>query len=135
MKLEPPWDRRRSPNADDQALPLINIAFLLLVFFLMAGTLIIPEPFSLDHLQVSQGETSKPVPQMLTMARDGRLAYRGEVIAQSDLSTTLFSDVKEPLSVKVDAQADANRVIDLLRHLRRVGVTKVRIIGVKPSAP
>jgi biopolymer transport protein ExbD len=130
MKLDPPWDHRRRPSSDDQALPLINIAFLLLVFFLMAGTLVLPEPFSLQHLQVTEGETSKPVPQILSVAHDGRLAYRGEIVDQSELVSALFADLQEPLPVKVDAQADAQRVIDLLRHLGRVGVAKVRLIGV-----
>ena len=130
MKLDPPWDRRRRPSTDDQALPLINIAFLLLVFFLMAGTLVLPEPFSLQHLQVTQGETGKPAPQVLAVAHDGRLAYRGEIVDQHELVPALFAGLEESLPIKVDARADAQRVIDLLRHLGRIGVAKVRLIGI-----
>lgn len=135
MRVRPPWEHRRRPNADDQALPLINIAFLLLVFFLMAGTLVLPEPFSVEHLSVRQGESAKPYPQVLAISQDGRLAYRGEIIAPDDLNRTLFADLDGPLPVKVDAQADAQFVIAILRRLGRAGVVEVRLMGLHIAAP
>lgn len=134
MKLKPPWDHRRRVNLDDQALPLINVAFLLLVFFLMAGTLLLPEPFTLQHLQVKHGETGRPEPQMLAVARDGRMAYRGQIVDQSELMPSTFADLQGPLAVRVDARVDAQRVVDLLRHLRAVGVARIRLVGVKDAA-
>ena len=136
MKIRSPWEQR-SPRSgiDDQALPLINVAFLLLVFFLMAGTHVVPEPFALAHLQLQQGETTDRSVQLLSVARDGRLAYRGELVEQSELTPDLFDDLHGPLLIRVDARTAAQRVIDLLRHLARLGIVSVRLVGVNPKSP
>jgi biopolymer transport protein ExbD len=130
MRLAPPWDQRRRPSADGQALPLINIAFLLLVYFLMAGTLLPPEPLHVEELRVNQGDPGQPAEEPLVMADDGRWAYRGEVLKPEALNAELFAEQEGPLPVKVDARSDAQQVIGLLRRLRRAGVAQVRLIGV-----
>ena len=135
MKLQPPWNSVRVSNTDDQALPLINVAFLLLVFFLMAGTLVLPEPFAVEHLVVRDGEVVESMSKVLAISRDGQLAYRGEQLVPEDLSPLMFADLEGPLPLKVDAQADAQFVIEIMKHLARAGVENVRLVGVRILPP
>lgn len=130
MKLSLPSDRSRRVNPDDQTLPLINIAFLLLIFFLLAGTLLPSSPLDVTDLELSQGVAPEgDAEEWLVVARDGRLAYRGEIIDLDAVSAGLFVGLQGPLPLYVDARTDARSVVDLLRTLARAGVSEVRLVG------
>lgn len=134
MKIQMPRNRRHRATSDDQALPLINIAFLLLVFFLLAGTLLPPSPISVNDLELLDGMPARGVPEGLLIARDGRLAFRGVIITREDVVPELFVGLKGPLAVQADALADAQLVIDLLHLLARAGVVEVELIGAERLA-
>ena len=130
MKVSPPWDRRPRRDPDDQALPLINIAFLLLVFFLLAGTLLPPSPFAITELELLNGTASPDESERLLMAPDGRMAYRGQALRREDIEASLFADLDGPLRVQVDAATEAQQVVNLLRRLAAAGVERVELIGI-----
>ena len=44
MRFEPPRPR----NEDERILPLINVVFLLLIFFMLAGRLSASDPFQVE---------------------------------------------------------------------------------------
>ena len=134
MRIQTQWAYRHRARPDDPALPLINIAFLLLVFFLLAGSLVPPSPFALADLELAQAEPGPAGFDGLAVARDGRLAYRGNLVGRDEITAELFVDQQGPLSVQVDAGADAQFVVDLLRRLARAGITDVQLIGVGPTA-
>lgn len=129
MKVSNPLDRHLQPAADDQTIGLINVAFLLLVFFLLAGTLLPPEPWETEKLELTGDAQTRPVVDRLLVDKDGRIAWQGRIIAADDINTALFSAVKDILTVQIDARADAVNTIRLLRQLRRAGVKEVRLIG------
>lgn len=130
MKVSPPWDRRPRRGPDDQALPLINIAFLLLVFFLLAGTLLPPSPFAITELELLNGAASLDAPERLLMAPDRRMAYRGEALTREGITASLFAELEGPLRVQVDATTEAQQVVNLLRRLAAAGVERVELIGI-----
>ena len=134
MKIQRPWNHRHRVTTDDQALPLINIAFLLLVFFLLVGTLLPPSPIAVTDLELLDGMPARGIPEGLLIARDGRLAYRGVIITREDVVPELFFGLQGPLAVQADALADAQLVVDLLHLLARAGVAEVKLVGAERLA-
>lgn len=129
MKLELPDKHHYRPARDDQTLGLINIAFLLLVFFLMAGTLMPPEPFNVDTLVLASGDPAKPQSDLLLVAADGRIGYRGSVFVIDDLSAEMFAGLNGALTIRADPALNAQAMLRLIGELRRLGVGDIRLVG------
>jgi len=125
--------RPRSRTLDDALLPLVNVVFLLMVFFLSMGRF--GAPPSAAAPRTSEAETKVGKARVLELREDGALASEGQTFAESDLAARAIRWAGEPLDVKAAGQVPAERVLRLLTVLRGVGVTDVRLLTVKPRAP
>lgn len=118
--------RRRVGGVDDGVLPLINVVFLLLIFFMVAGRLAVGDPFRIEPLRAA-GEGAPPGGEpLLLVAADGRLALDGEAVERAVLPARLAG--AERLRVKTDAAADSLAVARLLAELRAAGVAEARLM-------
>ena len=69
--------RARTKGGREPTIALINIVFLMLVFFMVAGALAPPLDPALTLVKTADLDTVPP-PDALVVHPDGRLAYRGE---------------------------------------------------------
>lgn len=127
MILLPP---KRNRSMDDNILPIINIVFLLLIFFVLAGAITRSAPFDLT-LPASQQSEDRAVPEdkVLSIAADGRLAFNGETIEPPALLDALAdwpADVA--LQVRADSGLKARRLSTILLQLRAAGIAEVRLL-------
>jgi biopolymer transport protein ExbD len=123
----PEADRRRGPSADDGVLPLINVVFLLLIFFMIAGQIAQGEPFAIDPARSTSEGVAQEGPVLL-VGGDGRLAYDG---AEAGLDAVLAAVAAAPpavLRVRADGGAETGAVIALLTALRGAGAQDIRLI-------
>lgn len=116
----------------DGTLPLINIVFLLVLAFMMAGTIAAPLPSDFDPLRSEAGKQADagPTLETLTVNRSGLFSREGREISVSDVDL-LFGEIsisKSDLEFRVDARAPANAVIALLGSAERAGIKDVQII-------
>lgn len=126
--IAPPTKRPRSN--DDSVLPLINIVFLLLIFFMLAGVLTQKPPFELKAPSTAETQDQTQLQrQVLEVAADGRFAFAGKPIQRDELSDTLtnWPDDK-PLQIRADASIKANELTGLFAALRRAGVSEVNLL-------
>lgn len=106
----------------ESVVPMINVVFLLLVFFLMTAVLTPPEPFevALPSADAPPGETSEDV---LVVGASGELALgaaRDEAV---------FSALPAgPLKIRADASLDGADLARLVSRLRASGVTRVELV-------
>ncbi len=120
--------RRRHSTRREPTIALINIVFLMLVFFMVAGTLARPLDTDLRLVRTAELEGRAP-PDTLVVHADGRLMYRGEAIA----SVEAFYDARpeaERKRVRVvpDAALPAVTLVNLARDLRAAGASSVVIV-------
>jgi biopolymer transport protein ExbD len=130
--------RQREGSGDDGVLPLINVVFLLLVFFMVAGRLTAADPFDIDPAR-SRLEAAPPDGEpVIHVGADGRLALDGtEMNAERvvDAAAALAARGQPArLRIKADAAADTLPIVALLAKLRAAGVTEARLM-VQPAAP
>ena len=117
---------RRLEKAKPQREPtiaLINIVFLMLVFFMVAGTLSQPLDPALTLVQ-----TRSP-PRALVVYPDGRLTYEGQ--AQSDAATfvgSLSEEEREVVRLVPDRTLSAVTLVTLTRDLRTAGAQRVVLV-------
>ena len=126
--------RSRRRNDDERILPLINVVFLLLIFFMLAGRFSASDPFEVEPPRsVSQGAATERDILVLVSA-DGRLALDGEIIEETALGTAvadrLSPDKKMRLWLKADGSAEAIRVVEVMELLRAAGAERLRLLTV-----
>ncbi|MEL6434673.1 MAG: biopolymer transporter ExbD [Pseudomonadota bacterium] len=115
--------RRREPT-----IALINIVFLMLVFFLVAGTLSRPLDGDLDLVRTADLEGALP-PDTLVVHPDGRMTYRGETIGGVDAFLAQRSE-EERKTVRLvpDRELPAQELVKLARELRGAGAESVMVV-------
>jgi biopolymer transport protein ExbD len=108
----------------DPIVPMINIVFLLLIFFLMTATIAAPLPFPVEPpLSDAEGAVERDTP--LYVGPDGALAW-GE--ARDDAVFTALAGTDRPLMVRADRALPGDALARLLRRLSEAGVGEIRLV-------
>lgn len=128
----------RAP-ADEGLIPLINVIFLILIFFMIAGHMEAAAPFRVDPPDSSTD--SEPAAEGLTLllAADGRVAVRDEILSLDTLdpwlqqwaetAATTVPDAPLPIVIlKADAGVFAEELRSILDSLRQAGFRRVSLL-------
>lgn len=112
---------RREPT-----IALINVVFLMLVFFMAAGTLSQPLERDLALVETAELEGRAP-PDTLVVRADGTLRFRGETLPDA----ASFWAVERPEVARIvpDRALDARRLVAIARDLRAAGAEQVMIVA------
>lgn len=118
MALAPPLPRKRA----EPTIALINIVFLMLIFFMVAGSLAPPLDGRIELVDTKDLEGRAP-PDAAVLLADGSLIYRGapidpEAIVAEDPAARIVPDKSVP----------AKRLIEVTRALSAAGATSVHIV-------
>jgi biopolymer transport protein ExbD len=114
----------RRPRGES-IVPMINVVFLLLVFFLMTATIAPPDPF-VTTPPAAGAANATGRDGALYLSADGDLAFgaaRGD-----DVFTAIPPDA--PLLLRADAALPASELATVLLKLAEAGVTDVRLAAV-----
>lgn len=123
---------RPGGHAPDGTLPLINIVLLLVLAFMIAGTVAAPLPDGFEPLVSSEGApediTGEPVVLMITASGDARTDTGPvEEVSLTDLLAGEDACI-HGLRVKADARAPASRVFSILKQAKDQGVTQAVVV-------
>lgn len=151
MNLESPDSGRRPPL--EPVLPLINVVFLLLIFFMVAGQLA-PRPEGDAEAPGSESAATDENPDqlMLVLDTDGQLLHEGkpvdaETVAalvdarrgerQRQAANAEDGDApgQEPVRLLADAGTPLKNLRAKLDVLREAGIEEVRLVTRSESAP
>src|SRR5690625_30116 len=127
------FHRPREPvRADDSMLPLINIVFLLLIFFMIAGQLSSSDPIEVVPPESASEALPHAEAPLLLLGMDGSLALEGRLLEQDELGPRL-QDLREEgrlerLRLRADAHMDTQEVVALMELLRSHGVERLHLI-------
>ncbi|MFW5881941.1 MAG: ExbD/TolR family protein [Roseicyclus sp.] len=125
MALAPLPLRRRS----EPMIALINIVFLMLVFFLVAASIAPPLDRSVDLVEAGRLEGRAP-PDAAVIRADGTMIYRGaEVTSEDYLALRLSEDSGDAaLRLVPDRNLPAERLVAIAAELRRAGTGEIWIV-------
>ncbi|MCL6284224.1 biopolymer transporter ExbD [Ruegeria sp. 2012CJ41-6] len=108
----------------DSTIPLINVVFLMLIFFLIAGTVAPPIDPDLELVDTSELEGREP-PDALVLNREGALSFRG---VPTDPETYMASHDTGPVRIVPDRDASGPRLMEVTGALRRLGAPSVFLV-------
>lgn len=92
MKFEQP---PRREDADDKLIPLINIVFLMLIFFMIAGQIRPTDPIAIEPPETRGGETPNQDSLLLLLDAQGQVALDGEIIEKALLAERLVARLSQ----------------------------------------
>lgn len=118
---------RRARRRGEPVLALINVVFLLLVFFLIAGQLARPLPAGVTLATIDPGALPQS-PGALVITRDGRLFRDGAEIAPDALAGLAGPG---PLRLMPDRDLPADELMALARALATAGAGEIRLAGAR----
>ncbi len=127
-----PNHRKRPRNDDDAVMPLINIVFLLLIFFMIAGKLSSSDPFEISPPSSVSGENDAAGELTLLVGSAGELALDGEVMTETELKAALADRLQgnlEPvMRLKADGGSKATDIIRIMEIVRDAGVGEMNLL-------
>ena len=125
MRLEPP----RPKTDEERVLPLINIVFLLLIFFMLAGRLAAVDPFRTEPPRSASEGMTQEHEMVVYVAADGRLALDGSIMDETALRSAIARHgASRTVRLKADGRAAAVRVVAVMELLGAEGVEKLDLL-------
>ena len=130
MQFQP----RRPQNDEERILPLINVVFLLLIFFMLAGRLTVSDPFEVRPPSSTNKHPSHDSEVTVLIGADDQLALNGELVSGKALEKAVAKRIRAGgptmVRLKADGQAKGRRVVAIMDRLRNAGVKKLRLVTV-----
>lgn len=125
MRHTPSPKRHREPT-----ITLINVVFLMLIFFLIAGTLAPPLDPDLTLVETDDLDGREP-PDALVISAGGEMMYRGQPMdAVTYLSQMRETNVVEKIVVRIvpDRALAAQTLLKVGRKLQAAGADQVFLV-------
>ncbi len=120
--------RMLAQTQKEPTIALINIVFLMLIFFMIAGTLAPPIDKDLTLVTTADLEGREP-PDTLVAHADGRLSLRGQPVADAtSYIVGLSPEAREVVKIVPDQALSARELVQLGNALRAAGAQRVVLI-------
>lgn len=123
---EPP----RRPRGES-IVPMINVVFLLLIFFLMTSRLAEPEPFAVTPPDAAL-ESEPEAEPVLFISAGGRLHYGGSDGEAAIAALAAASADSPAVRLRADAQLEARTLARILRQLAEAGLSHAELVVRQP---
>lgn len=115
--------------------PMIDVVFLLLIFFMVATTFAQQEKeMSLDLPTAESGEEAKSTPEeiVINLMQDGRIRVAGEDVSEEALEALLVraarANAETPVTIRGDRDVVLQKVVLVMDACRRAGLTDIGIV-------
>ncbi len=111
--------------------PLIDIVFLLLVFFMLTSTFMVPEAIELELPESSSATVTEVTPIIVALNASGQLALNGETLQLERLRAAIEPLIKEDtdvaITLKSDAHTEVQQLLKVMDEIRAAGGENVAL--------
>lgn len=111
---------------------LIDVMFVLLLFFMIAGHLEAVSPLPITLPEADSGQLLDEGPVKVSLASDGRIMVNDNLFntntVQSELARQLANNKERIITIKADANLEANKLVRLLEQVRLAGGVNLSIV-------
>ena len=123
--------RKRSYISEkENIVPMINIVFLLLIFFLITSSLV-PRPREIIERPFGLSDSNVQDPNYLFITSNSKIMYLGQ---SGEIAWNLIKDNKlNTLTIEADRNLAANKFLSLLNKLNDMNIPKLEMVVSDPS--
>mgnify|MGYP001184221213 CR=1 FL=1 len=120
--------RNKKPNL----VPLINIVFLLLIFFMLSGTLTKKDFFQVDPPESYTSANAESPEITVLISKNNKISIEDNFINKNDLKIILKNKLKlhniDEVLIKADGDSDSGTLSDIIQIIRSVGIKRAAIV-------
>ena len=113
-------------------IPLINVVFLLLIFFMLSGTLKRSDILNVSPPESLTGANAEAPEFTILISKDNSIAINNKVIPISSLEKEIKiihnSNPVEEVLIKADGKALSGILSDVISFVRKSGIERVAIV-------
>ena len=120
--------RKRQRPQSDPTIALINIVFLMLIFFIVAGTIAKAPDKGIEFITSDQFECCAP-PDAVTISEAGTLSFDGERYASARQYLAATAPSGKPLRLLPDRRLPARDLLRILAELRTGGANRILLLA------
>jgi len=117
----------------ESTIPLINVVFLLLVFFIVAGTLSTPRDTAVDPATAEAFDPTTLDPDLIYIDADGTLRVAGVPLDAATAVATASEAGGARLTIVPDRDLEAMRFLSVLAELRSHSERPIAILTQRPQ--
>ena len=136
--------RKQRENVDINLASLIDVVFILLLFFVVTTTFTRETQLRVDLPEAVTGspaeDQSKPVD--ITISADGVFSVNNQILPKSDLASLMEAlqkesngDTNRPLSISADGKTQHQSVIIAMDAAGKLGFSHLRMTTVEAAPP
>ena len=130
--------RPPAPRRADPIVPLIDVVFFLLVFFMLVGRMDATAPFEVQPPDAISGSPLPAGGTVVSIARDGALALDGVPLERDALAGRLGPMLAEnanlPLRINAHRETALRHVLPVMAELEALGAADVALVVTPPGA-
>ncbi len=128
--------RTVKPVKEISMIPLINVVFLLLIFFLVAGSLDRFEVLKVDPPVATAGDEINQGPIVIVLGRYDEILVDDELLMKEELQDAVRKRLEvrpdRLITVKADARMKADSLIEVLDSINEAGGKNLTIATQRP---
>ncbi len=112
--------------------PLINIVFLLLIFFMLSGTISKKDFFPVDPPSSYTSSDAESPEITLLISDKNKISYDNSYITENELESLLLNKMKniniEEVLIKADGNGSTGTLSNVINIIRSTGIKRAAII-------
>lgn len=121
---------RRAPA--EPFVPMINVVFLLLIFFLMTAQITPPPPFETEPPTASKGADPQSE-AVLHISTEGQFAF-ADALGDPAIAEARAAAGEAPFRVRADGRMEAAKLAAALRRLSAAGAERIELVTTVDTA-
>jgi len=105
--------------------PLLDVVFLLLIFFLVTTTFLPDAGMDLELPESTTATQTEMAPTVVSVGEDGAISLDGESVSVAELEraiSALPDGEREKITVRADSRVDYGVIVQIIDALRNAGV-------------
>ncbi len=121
---------RRTPKIQKGHLditPLIDVVFLLLIFFMLSSSFILQSGIKVDLPNAVSSEVLESQNNIVTISENKNLYFNDKLVSIEELEKILIKISEKPLIIQADTNVVFEMVVNVWDICRKIGVEQLNI--------
>lgn len=129
------FNTQKKPPEQLDLTPMVSIVFLLLIFFLVAGTVRSPTFWEIDPPISDSNESVSNKNLQIFLNKEGLIAFEKQTISIANLVSMLNKKSTIILQVHADKQVDSHKIIALMDTLEKTVINQIILVTTTNKDP
>ncbi len=130
------FEKTRTKTDDERVLPLVNVVFLLLIFVMITGEIISPDPFQTQPPHSAREGWTKTPETTVYVGADFQIAIGDTPVTEDMLHKHLQENENlGTVRLKADGRVPSSKIVVIMELLASAGVQEVDLVTVSEASP